>query len=90
LKEKDIIIEETQVDDGLKDILVKEKHRAAELEETIKLLETKIISITSINAALEDQLDQTLEENRKLIVERMDSGHKSKHKRKKNQQQKVK
>jgi len=49
----------------------KERRKAIELEETIKLLETKIISITSINAALEDQLDQTLAENRKLLQERM-------------------
>jgi len=55
--------------DGKK--LEKERRKAIELEETIKLLETKIISITSINAALEDQLDQTLAENRKLLQERM-------------------
>jgi len=60
-------------EDNLKAVIEKEKRKAAELEETIKLLETKIISITSINAALEDQLDQTLEENRKLLKERIDA-----------------
>jgi len=52
--------------------LEKEKRRNNELSETCQLLESKIISITSINAALEDQLDQILAENRKLLQEKMD------------------
>jgi len=51
--------------------IVNKKEDKNELEETVKLLESKIISITSINAALEDQLDITMAENRKLLTERM-------------------
>jgi myosin-light-chain kinase len=69
--DKDENDENKKSDEMSKKKMDKERRRAIELEETIKLLETKIISITSINAALEDQLDQTLAENRKLLQERM-------------------